>query len=262
MGKIAIEWTDAVWNPVTGCTKVSGGCKHCYAERIWARLSAPGTYAGRKFTDVACHLEGLGQPLRWRLPRRVFVNSMSELFHEDVPFEFSCKVIATCIDALQHSFQILAKRPERMLEWSRRHERERHSWPASNVCLGVSVEDQAMADERIPLLLLTPAAMHFASAEPLLGPVNLTDLMQPSGDHINAFYGWHNAGTIRHVRGIDWLIVGGESGPESRPLHPDWARSLRGQCETAGVAYFMTQMTKKAAIPADLMIREFPHANP
>src|SRR3972149_1543422 len=173
-----IEWTEATWNPVTGCTKVSQGCKHCYAERDWPRLAAPrakpNIYTGREFTDVKCHPEKLDIPLRWTKPRRIFVNSMSDLFHEDVPFSFVDDVFTRIAFARQHIYQILTKRPERMLKY---FETKRlinsviGEWPWKHVWLGVSCEDQATADERIPLLLQTPAAVRWISAEPLLGPI-------------------------------------------------------------------------------------------
>ena len=258
MASTAIEWTDETWNPVRGCSIVSKGCTNCYAMKQAHRFSgAGGKYEGlTKLTaggpvwtgDVACVPEQLGVPLRWRKPRRVFVNSMGDLFHADVPFEFICKVIATCIQAKQHTFQILTKRPGRMLEWSRRHWRERTSWPASNVWLGVSVEDQATADERIPLLLETPAAVRFVSYEPAIGRV---DFCETFGMWWNQTMGCFE-GTGQQVNrrgregktkpGIDWVIVGGESGPGARPFDVAWARSTIEQCKAAGVPVFVKQL--------------------
>ncbi len=213
-----IEWTEATWNPVTGCTKVSQGCKHCYAERDWARLSAPrdkpNVYTGREFTDVQCHSERLDWPLRKNKPLRIFVNSMSDLFHESVPNQFIADVFAVMACTTRHTYQILTKRPRRMLEWFRWLDAENHPfgfptavdptkvwpqwtpvrdnragydncgplWPLENVWLGVSVEDQAAADERIPLLLQTPAAVRWISAEPLLGPIDITAIRRTSAD--------------------------------------------------------------------------------
>lgn len=271
MGATKIEWADETWNPVTGCTKVSQGCKHCYAERHWARLSAPGQpYAGRAFTDVRCHPERLQQPLRWRKPRRIFVNSMSDLFHEEVPFEF----IAECFQVMTgecstvpmpHTFQILTKRPERMLaffSWIRTvsiPESDLPWWPfalwmqvehrlPSNVWLGVSVENQEAAEERIPLLLQAPAAVRFVSAEPLLGPVILDN---GPGEFLRCpSCGYAPSDISRHMDhhlcsgsgpGIHWVIVGGESGPGARPMNPEWGRSLRDQCVSAGVPFFFKQ---------------------
>ena len=188
MGKTKIEWTERTWNPVSGCSKVSQGCKHCYAERMWPRLSAPDQpYEGRVFTDVQCHPKRLTEPLHWRKPWMVFVNSMSDLFHEDVPTEFIDQVFAVMALAWPHTFQVLTKRPARMLEYLSTvrqragngkqwlvvdfadHDRvlgvfRGHEWPLPNVWVGVSVEDQATADERIPLLLQAPAAVRFVRA--------------------------------------------------------------------------------------------------
>lgn len=260
-----IEWTDATWNPTTGCTKVSQGCKHCYAERDWPRLVHLPAYQGREFTDVACHPERLDQPLRWRKPRRIFVNSMSDLFHESVPDEFIDQVFAVMALAHQHTFQVLTKRPARMLAYMNRLGRSAKilevgarivgytlmhdgiclaDWPIPNVYLGVSVEDQVTADERIPLLLQTPAAVRWISAEPLLGPIDLR-FLQPADPptEIDALNGTH--GVIRPHRGIcdrlDWVVAGGESGPKARPSHPDWFRSLRDQCKAAGVPFLFKQ---------------------
>ncbi|AMO36703.1 DUF5131 family protein [Thauera humireducens] len=239
-----IEWTDATWNPVTGCAKVSQGCKHCYAERDWVRLQHLPAYAGREFTDVRTHADRLDQPLRWRRPRRIFVNSMSDLFHPDVSDEFIEEVFAVMALAKQNVFQVLTKRPDRMRE----HPIFSHSgtclWVGvrqaaerlfgvdpgpmdkalPNVWLGVSVEDQAAADERIPLLLDTPAAVRWISAEPLLASINLAE------------HGLHGG-----PGQLDWVVVGGESGPKARPMHPAWARSLRDQCAAAGVPFLFKQ---------------------
>lgn len=251
--KTGIEWTDATWNPVTGCTKVSHGCKNCYAKyQAWPRLSVmPNTvYTGREFEQIACHPERLDQPLRWTKPRMIFVNSMSDLFHPDVPEPFIRAVFAIMAQAKRHTFQVLTKRPGRMREILKRWEqdgltlREGRGAVLPNVWLGVSVEDQAAADERIPLLLDTPSAVRWISAEPLLGPVDLRNL-QP-GDppiEINALAGTH--GVIRPHRGectkVDWVVVGGESGPKARPMHTAWARSLRDQCAAEGVPFLFKQ---------------------
>jgi len=291
-----IEWTDETWNPVTGCTKVSAGCKYCYAERLWpkvegarmAKVSTPdsetGRYVARPFTDVRCHHERLDAPLHWRKPRRVFVNSMSDLFHEDVPDEFIDKVFAAMAlcsrtneyqNRYCHQFQILTKRPARMLTYLSLEDRqdyiaseaahiagspcatgwlEDRPWPLPNVWLGVSVEDQATADERIPLLLKTPAAIRFVSYEPALGQVDFTAIRYRDDD---CDCRW-NALTAEHwidnstsadcyvnandgVTKLDWIIAGGESGPHARPAHPDWFCSVRDQCKAAGVPFFFKQ---------------------
>lgn len=254
-----IEWTDETWNPVTGCSKVSQGCKHCYALREWPRLSANSktVYFGRAFTDVRFHPERLDQPLRWTKPRMIFVNSMSDLFHEDVPDEFIDRVFAVMALAKRHTFQVLTKRPERMLQYMQRLGRSAKildtaartlgytfefngqylvSWPLANIWLGVSIEDQAAAHERIPLLLQTPAAVRWISAEPLLGLIDLREVVMPDGDSLGTYL--HNDG---EQAGIDWVVVGGESGPNARPMHLDWARSLRDQCLAAGVPYLFKQ---------------------
>lgn len=246
----SIEWTDATWSPVTGCTKVSAGCKHCYAEGVAERF-----WGERKFTDVRCHPERLEAPLHWRKPRRVFVNSMSDLFHEDVQAEFIGRVFAVMALCPQHTFQILTKRPQRMADlfadgivgpvrgwaeqiaWERTRDagsnlpanQFRLSWPLPNVWLGVSAEDQATADERIPLLLETPAAVRFLSCEPLLGPVDM---------RIAAFNG---ADSIERMEGLHWAIVGGESGPRARPCDVGWIGSIVEQCKAAGVPCFVKQ---------------------
>jgi protein gp37 len=254
--KSSIEWTDATWNPVTGCSKVSAGCKHCYAEREWARLSAnpkAPRYFGRQFTDVQCHMDVLTTPLRWKKPRRIFVNSMSDLFHPDVPTAFIDDVFGVMAGCPQHTFQVLTKRPYRMLgylgdfhaemvtrefvkHWP---QAETMTWPLPNVWLGVSVEDQASADERIPLLRQTPAAVRWVSAEPLLGPVSFASV--PRG------------GTGAEGN-IDWVVAGGESGPHARPMHPDWARGLRDQCEAAGVPFLFKQWGEWRPTTADYVV--------
>ena len=231
-----IEWTQETWNPVTGCTKVSQGCKHCYAERLFPRVYAK---TGRTFTDVRCHPERLDAPLHWKKPRRIFVNSMSDLFHEDVPLEFVDDVFRIMALADWHTFQVLTKRPERMRAYLVSQPSQRvhttdtehiiYTVPSRNVWLGVSVEDQASADERIPLLLQTPAAVRFLSCEPLLGPIDLSAHLGIAPNHDD-------------LRGLlNWVIAGGESGPKARPSHPDWFRSLRDQCAAAGVPFFFKQ---------------------
>lgn len=227
--KTGIEWTDATWNPVTGCAKVSAGCKHCYALREWPRMAAnPKTvYYGREFTDVRCHPERLDQPLRWKKPRMIFVNSMSDLFHESVSAEFIGEVFNVMHKAKQHTFQVLTKRPERMLEWISRSAYLCND-PLPNVWIGVSVEDQASADERIPLLLQTPAAVRWISAEPLLGAVDVSRFLEFYSGPGDAFR-------------LDWVVAGGESGPHARPMHPDWVRSLRDQCKAASAQFMFKQ---------------------
>ena len=242
MSKTKIEWTDRVWNPVTGCTKVSQGCKNCYAETIAKRF-----WGDRLFSDVQCHPDRLSQPERWRKPAKVFVNSMSDLFHEQVSDHFIDHVF-NIMAGCDHTFQILTKRPERMMEYMTRISQVAkidYAWP--NVWLGVSVEDQATADERIPLLLQTPAAVRFVSCEPLLGPVDLNKkFICPecggAGFEDSVYCSFcTGAQAISPIYRLDWVICGGESGPHARPMHPDWASSLRDQCQAAGVPFFFKQ---------------------
>jgi protein gp37 len=273
--KSSIEWTDATWNPVTGCTKVSLGCDHCYAERIVERFKGKGA-----FENVTLNEERLEAPLRWRKPRRVFVNSMSDLFHESVPDRYIADVFAVMALAKQHTFQVLTKRHGRMRSLLRRKafrtgvQRAALKraggeapwlvepwWPLRNVWLGVSVEDQKWADIRVPALLDTPAAVRFLSCEPLLGPVDiLHPYLVPGPD-----CACERGGSVCDPT-IDWVIAGGESGPGARPMHPDWARSLRDQCLAAGVPYFFKQtgslLARELGIPGkghewDLLPEEF-----
>lgn len=235
MARSKIEWTDEVWNIVTGCTKVSAGCKNCYAERIANRF-----WGERKFTDIRLHYERLNTPLRWRKPRKVFVNSMSDLFHEDVPFEFIRQIWKTISNTLQHTYQILTKRPSRMYKFAQwmagNDDISIAEWPR-NVWIGVSCENQKTADERIPILLQIPAAVRFVSAEPLLGPVNLSC-------YLHTLWAYNGPDYPDGVsRGLDWVIAGSESGPGARPCDPDWMRSLRDQCVAAGVPLFLKQLT-------------------
>ena len=212
--KTGIEWTDATWNPVTGCTKVSPGCAHCYAEAITLRYKRGGPFLPGK-TTIRLHPDRLRQPERWRTPRMVFVNSMSDLFHEEIPFSFVAEVFEVMKSCSSHTFQVLTKRPQRMFEYTQTTNASK-SWPI-NVWAGVSVENQYWADRRIPVLQEIPAAVRFLSCEPLLKPVTLD------------------------LRGIHWVIVGGESGRRARPMDASWATDIRDQCLEAGVAYFFKQ---------------------
>ena len=211
----SIEWTNSTWNPVTGCTKVSPGCAHCYAEAITLRFRRGGPFLPGK-TTIRLHPERLDQPARWRQPRRIFVNSMSDLFHEEVPFEFVDKAFRVMESNDRHIYQILTKRPERMLEYVEWTEWE--PWPG-HVWAGVSVENQYWADRRIPLLQQVPCSVRFLSCEPLLKDVDLTP----------------------HLQGIHWVIVGGESGTRARPMEEAWAVDIKEHCEQAGVAFFFKQ---------------------
>jgi protein gp37 len=207
----AIEWTDATWNPVTGCTKISPGCKNCYAERLAARLHAMGNPRYRNGFKVTLHPDQLTLPLRWREPRRIFVNSMSDLFHERVPEEFIRRAFEVMAEAQWHVFQVLTKRSRRLAELA-----PRLPWP-SNVWQGVSVENTRYTS-RVADLVKGPAAVRFLSIEPLLGPISELPL-----------------------DGVHWVIVGGESGPGYRRVREEWVRDIRDQCHRAGVAFFFKQ---------------------
>lgn len=209
--KSAIEWTEATWNPVTGCTKVSPGCKHCYAERMAARLKAMGTAAYRNGFALTLQPQVIDLPLRWRRSRMIFVNSMSDLFHSAVPDNFIASVFDVMKKAHWHTFQILTKRSERLIDAERFIR-----WPR-NVWMGVSVESEAY-QSRIDDLRKTSAAVKFLSLEPLLGPLPALDLS-----------------------GIDWVIVGGESGPHCRPIEAEWVRDIRDQCDSSSVPFFFKQ---------------------
>jgi protein gp37 len=312
-----IEWTDATWNPIRGCSKVSDGCRNCYAEKVAYRFSGAGQpYEGlmqiAKFDhsqpgmpirterrlpiwngNIRFVEEHLLDPLRWKKPRRIFVNSMSDLFHENVTDEMLDRIFAVMALCPQHTFQVLTKRPERMYAYLEMIEEERDmqcwanaalefdlgpfvadairewEWPLRNVWLGVSVENQPTADVRIPLLMKTPAAVRFISAEPLLGLIDFESV-----PCVNA-------------ETLDWIIVGGESGPCARPFNIEWARSVVEQCAAARVACFVKQLgakvysdtaqyfNPKAACylpmknrkggdmsewPEDLRVRQFPEA--
>lgn len=267
--KSKIEWTDASWNPIRGCSRVSEGCRNCYAEQIAARFSGIGQpYEGlaKRIPVTRGELKGnppigkvigearwtgevrfipklLDQPLRWKRPRKIFVNSMSDLFHEKVDVRWIDQIVAAMMVTPNHTYQVLTKRPERMRNYlcnvgARQIEPHmqrlragiaRLDWPWRNIWWGVSVEDQKTADERIPLLLQTPAAVRWVSYEPALGPVDFSNwLLSPHGDQ----YGAHS---------IDWIVAGGESGPGARPAHPDWFRAVRDQCGARDVPFFFKQ---------------------
>jgi protein gp37 len=304
MGKTKIDWSDYVWNPILGCSRVSEGCRNCYAEAIAGRFRNSTAYDGLTqivngrpvWSGQIRETRTMLEPMKWKKPKRVFVNSMSDLFHENVSDELRDRIFAVMALCPQHTFQVLTKRPERMLAYCSNPGTRRRvgiaivdltqkmrigpsglilplchrpdstdeeprmwaEWPLPNVWLGVSVENQAAAHGRIPLLLRTPAAMRFISAEPLLGPIDFSELVMPDGDHFTSLYNDGEGG------GVDWVIVGGESGHNARPMDPDWARSLRDQCAAAGVAFWMKQMGsvygehKGKELPDDLNIKQFP----
>ncbi|KPL67443.1 hypothetical protein SZ64_04585 [Erythrobacter sp. SG61-1L] len=279
----AIEWTDATWNPVTGCSVTSPGCTNCYAMKLAgtrlrnvasrAGLTRP-SKAGPVWTgEVRFNEAELLKPLRWRRPRKIFVCAHGDLFHENVPDEWIDRVFAVMALCPQHTFQVLTKRSARMASYCDRITsatgagaiadmmgslggssgaqadflmRQAENSCLPNVWLGVSVEDQARADERIPYLLDTPAAVRFLSMEPLLGAVDLANIEYHPGFFINCLTGEDVDGTWPCVHKVNWVIVGGESGRAARIMHTDWARSLRDQCAAAGVAFFLKQLGEYA----------------
>jgi len=206
-----IEWTELTWNPATGCTKISQGCKNCYAERMAKRLHAMGSERYRNRFAVTLHPDLVDQPKRWRSPRLVFVNSMSDLFHPDIPADYIARVFRTMAECPQHTFQVLTKRSDRLADLA-----PSLPWPG-NVWMGTSVEDRRVI-HRIADLVSVPAAVRFLSCEPLIGPLDRLPL-----------------------KGIHWVIVGGESGPRARPMQREWALSILRQCRAAGVPFFFKQ---------------------
>lgn len=276
-----IEWTDATWNPIRGCSRVSEGCRNCYAERQAIRQSRPGhayhglvrsTKSGPRWTGVVRLIEEhLYDPLGWQVPRRVFVNSMSDLFHEKLTEDDIAQVFAVMALAPRHTFQVLTKRAAEMqkllagpsfrelldswieitaFQFTDPHDRrtddlratapdvqDDDDWPLPNVWLGVSVEDQQRANERIPLLLQTPAAVRFLSCEPLLGPVDILEAIRVLHRNVGDFHP-----VFMQPGGIDWVIVGGESGPGARPCDVQWIRAIVEQCQQNDVAVFVKQL--------------------
>jgi protein gp37 len=211
----AIEWTDATWNPVTGCTKITAGCDNCYAERFAERFRGVTGHPFERGFDLTLRAERLGQPLAWRRPRMIFVNSMSDLFHKTVPRTFIDRVFETMEQANWHVFQVLTKRSSLMRDYLR--QRYAGSAAPKHIWLGVSVED-GRSSSRIEHLRQAPVAVRFLSVEPLIGPLGRVDLT-----------------------GIHWVIAGGESGPGARPMHIDWAREVRDLCARRGIAFFFKQ---------------------
>lgn len=212
MAKSQIEWTESTWNPVTGCTRISPGCQHCYAERLALRLKAMGQANYRNGFELTLQPHMLERPLHWRKPQRIFVNSMSDLFHQDVPLDYIQQVFDVMNRAHWHQFQVLTKRSGRLLELS-----PQLNW-APNIWQGVSVENADYV-YRIDQLRQTGAKVKFLSIEPLLGPL-------PG---------------VLNLKGIDWAIVGGESGPGARPMEESWVMDIQRQCQQAGVSFFFKQ---------------------
>ena len=245
--KSKISWTESTWNPVVGCTKVSPGCDNCYAERMANRLAMMKTrgLANQKMLDkygsvvnwfaedtmrargwngkTFCDEKALEKPLHWKNPRKIFVSSMGDLFHESVPFEYLNKMFAVMAMCPQQTFQVLTKRPERMREISKKWW-SREGWASyKNLWFGITAENQEWWNKRKEVFFSIPAAVHFVSNEPMLSAIRYTD---------------------DELRQLSWIIVGGESGPGARPMHPDWARGVRDQCEAAGVPFFFKQWGK------------------
>lgn len=313
MGITKIEWTKnkdgtpgVTWNPITGCSKISPGCQNCYAERMSKRLAGRCGYPVDNPFNVTVHPDKFIEPLKWRKPRRAFVCSMGDLFHQDVKDDWILAVFVAMgltyehtgemeevspghhvgIYKPKHTFMILTKRPERMKEfitrlksnepdeeWEKKADHfatllasgigaplpgnaifEFSKWVADGMpglWLGVTAENQEQADKRMPILLQTPAAVRFVSVEPILGPVDITKFLPrkaPTGYRLLSRYygpnGFDSTGTqpeISMMMGLDWVICGGETGPGARPMHPDWVRSLRDQCQAAGVPFFFKQ---------------------
>lgn len=234
--KTKIEWCDATWSPVTGCSLVSEGCRNCYATNMAKRF-----WGDREFSDVRFHEDRLEQPLKWKKRKRIFVCSMGDLFLGD--YDRINDVFSVMRRSPQHLFYLLTKRPEEMVEWKESPRGYKHRTYApfpQNVYLGVSVEDQKTADERIPLLLQIPAAKRFVSIEPMLGEVDLSKYLLVTGtpQHFEVVRGILND---NWKKPIGWIICGGESGPKARPMHPDWVRSVRDQCLEANVPFFFKQ---------------------
>jgi protein gp37 len=237
MGITKIQWANKVWNPITGCSPISPGCRNCYARRMANRLKGRYGYSRDDPFKVTFHPERLEEPLHWKKPSRIFVCSMGDILHDDVDGFWLSAIWSTIKRCCWHTFLILTKRPQRWKKLT-------PSLPLyKNIYFGVSVENQQTADERIPILLQIPAAKRYVSVEPMLEKI---DLMPYLG------------GQYPKWEILDWCIVGGETGPKARPMNPDWARSLRDQCQSAGVPFFFKQMSGKQAIPKDLKIREFP----
>lgn len=273
MAETKIEWADAVWNPTRGCTKIGPGCKSCYAETFAERFRGVTGHPYELGFDPRTVPEKLAEPLAWRKPRRIFVDSMSDLFHEDFPFEYIAACFGVMAACPKHTFLVLTKRPARALEffryiaergkaYSRRGEVEECfrrarqecdgaaieasaayepaeiDWPLPNVWMGASVSTQADLDKNAPILLQIPAAVRFLSVEPMLGPVNIEPFLQypPFHEDYKCTLG------VTEFRGIEWVIVGGESGPGARPCDVAWIRSIVQQCREAGTACFVKQL--------------------
>lgn len=257
-----IEWTNETWNPITGCTKISEGCTNCYAERMAKRLAGRYGYPEQPHHfEVTVHEDKFDQPLKWKKPRMIFVCSMGDLFHPDVPHAEIKKILDVIKKCPQHTFQILTKRPEAMFyyfqanhtiydseSYLNKYELFRNLW------LGVTAENQKTADERIPWLLKTPAVVRFVSVEPMLGSVDLQKVVMPDGDYLTKHFRW------QVVNSLDWVICGGETGHGAREMKAEWAQDLYVQCRDAGVPFFFKKpgdafKGNKDDLP---LVREYP----
>jgi len=295
MGKTKIEWTDETINPIIGCSKISAGCENCYAERMAARLATmphtkdryAGITKGGKWTGKTKLVESeLLKPLKWRKSKRVFLGSMTDLFHESVEYSDIDKILCIMSITRHITYQILTKRPDRMEDYFSTRDAPGDvaiDWLMSvvgeeafyekyddfvcdyfmteginrpNLWLGVTAENQEQADIRIPILLKVPAAKRFVSVEPMLEEINISHYLPQYC--CNGYECGCGGSVIEPPPFLDWVIVGGESGSGARPMNPDWARSIRDQCKDVGVPFFFKQMSGKAPIPATLQIKEFP----
>jgi protein gp37 len=272
-----IGWCDVTWSPITGCSAISEGCDHCYAKRMSVRLAGRYGYPADEPFRVTLHPDRLEEPTRWRKSRRVFVCSMSDLFHERIADEALDRILKVTLRNRHHRYMILTKRPERMREHMVGHFYALHHeimpWP--HLWLGVTAENQERADQRIPILLDTPAAVRFVSVEPMLGPVDTSgwfagyEVIDEATSSGKQLFRCRKCGDVTPApckypyhpcTGIRWVICGGETGPGARPMDPDWARSLRDQCAAAGVPFFFKRMGGKFGdwVPEDLRVRQWP----
>jgi len=283
----AIQWTDATWNPVTGCTPIASGCKYCYAKEMHRRLRAIGSAKYQHdFSEVRCHQEDLDKPLRWRKSRRIFVNSMSDTFHKEVPFRFIADlfhVMCGEADAIgwhcRHTYQILTKRPDRMrqfFDWLSHREDEKeadiaalavryHFDPPKNIWLGVSASTQDDLDRNVPDLLATPAAVRFLSLEPLLEQVDLRAIgteVDAAGDAVplDSLTGMYGDGPWKQRAHLGWVIVGAESGPHRRYYRDEWLDGIVEQCHVAGVPVYVKQIHRDGKVVK--MPAEYPQEYP
>jgi protein gp37 len=285
MSDTKIEWAEKTWNPITGCTKISEGCKNCYAERMSKRLAGRYGYPKDKPFAVTFHEDRLQEPLKWRNPSMIFVCSMGDLFHDDVETKWLDKVFAVMALCPQHTFLLLTKRPENMQKYITSKNKFGDSSickaindipaslgnrvgcleiPFSNVWLGVTAENQREANNRIPILLETPTIKRFVSIEPMLEFISLDelDVYRSITQKIDSLSGYHfypeKRATI-NINKLDWIICGGETGQKARQMQVEWARNLRDQCKYAGVPFFFKKLGQGKETPQDLMIREYPN---